>query len=545
MKITKELTPELKKAKDEIDNHYKSNPLMKLPFATAAWSFMAFAEHNILEYENRETTSQEQEIIGDNFVNELKIPLSWLLGTCKPEERITFAYDDKVFQASWDLYELGKSHQWFEVAFIYTRYEWIELELQGSTLQPTNDLFTNMEYRAYNLYLKAQESDEVLFSVKVENYPRDEIESSLRIDGDRFRYKMDPKMVTSVISVFRPIYDEAFLLPSEWQFSNYTLCEFRKVFETISAMASIHSAAREYAMYREGFGFGYSDSIFVPTCNELLRRVVRYSGVSDEKVQSIFDDLTYGNQGIKYPDPALQPLIKLTSNHYAIMPHLWRLLSPERNLTVLLNKVPKEQRIYSQLTNEKEDLMRQRIKARLSHKDLRFIYGKVPKTSNVDLGDVDLAIISHSEKACLLLELKWFIDPAEALEVINKSEEIKKGIFQMQKIKQAFEQNYKPLLQKLGIDSSYRVETIVVSQNWIGLANVQSPEVPVIRADHLIEKLKVTDTLHSTMDWLKNRKYLPTEGVHFEKHDISKTVGNWTVNWKTTRPLIQDAFFPL
>ena len=89
---------------------------------------------------------------------------------------------------------------------------------------------------------------------------------------------------------------------------------------------------------------GYLDCIYVPTCNELLRRVVRYSGVLDEKVLSILDDLTYGNRGIEHPDPALQPLIKLNSNQYAIMPSLWMSLSPERNLTVLLNKLDSEKR---------------------------------------------------------------------------------------------------------------------------------------------------------------------------------------------------------
>ena len=65
---------------------------------------------------------------------------------------------------------------------------------------------------------------------------------------------------------------------------------------------------------------GYLDSIYVLDCNELVRRVIRYSGLPKEKVGSIFDDLTYGNGGIEHPDPALQPLIKLSSESYAIVP---------------------------------------------------------------------------------------------------------------------------------------------------------------------------------------------------------------------------------
>ena len=64
------------------------------------------------------------------------------------------------------------------------------------------------------------------------------------------------------------------------------------------------------------------------------------------------------------------------------------------------------------------------------------------------LPDVDLAIISDSEKMCLLLELKWFIDPAEAREIIEKSEEIEKGISQVLQLKQAFGNNHEPLIEK-------------------------------------------------------------------------------------------------
>ena len=76
------------------------------------------------------------------------------------------------------------------------------------------------------------------------------------------------------------------------------------------------------------------------------------------------------------------------------------------------------------------------------------------------------------------------------MNVFNKSKEIKKGICQILKLKQAFAENHKPLLEKLNIDSSYSLEGAVVSENWIGYGNVQSPEVPVIRANHLRKKIR-------------------------------------------------------
>ena len=184
--------------------------------------------------------------------------------------------------------------------------------------------------------------------------------------------------------------------------------------------------------------------------------------------------------------------------------------------------------------------MRKRIMARLAGKDFRIVSEDVS-----GLPDVDLAIIMDVEKACLLLELKWFIAPAVARERIEKSEEIAKGVSQVIRLKQAFANNHNPLLEKLKIDSSYRLEGAVVSENWIGYAHVQSSEVPVIQADHLIEKLKATARLNSAIEWLKDRKYLPTAGEHFKVDTETVTIGNWTLNSPAIDLLTDEPFFPL
>ena len=543
MKTTDNVSPELRKIEKEIDDYYKSNPLVNLPFATAACSFLTFAEFESRKQVSNVSTSQELETQGDNFINELKEPMFWLFRACEQGGQIPSACDDDVFQASWDLFKLGKKYQWFEAAYTYASNGLIKLELEGSTIQPAKEFFKGMEYQAYGRLMKAHQTDEGMSLINVDDFHSvtDAISSSVKVKGNRFAYKMNPRMVSDAIKAMSPGYDIAFSLPPEWQFSRYSLEDFRKVFEAILAMASIHFRAWRIAIEKGYNPFNYTHSIYVPTCNELLRRIVRYSGVSDEKVLSIFDDLTYGNRGILHPDPALQPLIKLNSKHYAIMPSLWMSLLPERNLTVILNKIPSEREIYADLVGEQEELMKLRFTTDLSTEGFRFIEGNVSS----DLPDIDLAIIRDSEKACLLLELKWFIGPAEFREIIDKSKAIKKGVCQSLKFKRAFADSHEPLLTKLGIDTDHRLETIVVSQNWIGHANVQNPEVPVIRADHLIAKLKVTESLRSTMDWLKNREYLPKEGKDFEVHGITSTIDKWNLKWSTTRPLIKDAFFPL
>ena len=320
----------------------------------------------------------------------------------------------------------------------------------------------------------------------------------------------------------------------------YTLGDFREVFEVVCAMAHIHWRARQLAAAQGCENRGYLDSIYVLTYNELLRRVVRYSGLSDIEVKSIFDDLTYGNRDIKRPVPALQPLIKLNSEHFAIVPNIWICSAAERNFISLINRLSSEKVIYEGYVNEKENLMKERFKTRLSDGNFKSYSGSV-----ASLTDVDLAIVSHSEKACLLLELKWLVAPTTGQERIHKSKEIREGISQVLELKQAFAGNYKPLLEKLNIDSSYKLEGAVVSENWIGYGNVQSSEVPVIQMNHIIAKLKATDSLRATMTWLKDRKYLPKEREHFIVYRPKIRIGNWDLKWYGIQDLCKCRFFPL
>ena len=545
MKQNGEFTQELQKIEKNVDNYYKSNPLLKLPFATAAWSFLAFIEDYMLIRVMQADEIQELLSIANELSRELLVNLApslwWLFDACKSEGQVPCVFDDNLYEASRDLFELGKNYESFVFAYTCSNRAWIELKVKGSTIQPTEDFFTGMGYEVYNILVDQYESEKVLSSINFESSPIDAIRRSLKVKGDRFRYRLNPKMVSDMITYLEPGFDMMFELPSEWKFSRYTLADFRKVFEAICAIAHIHWNARIMAASQGCDNMGYLDSIYVLDCNELVRRVIRYSGLRDEEVRSIFDDLTYGNRGIKHPNPALQPLIKLNSEYYAIVPSIWRCSAAERNLTALLNKLPSEKKIYRKLASEKETLMKERFTIGLSDKDFRFISGKV-----TDLPDVDLTIVDDSEKTCLLLELKWFIAPTTARERIEKSEEIEKGISQVLKFKQAFTQDHRLLLNKLQIDSSYHFEGVVVSQNWIGYGNVQSPKVPVIRADHLIEKLKVTESLKSTMEWLKDREYLPKEGEHFEKIDGDTiTIGDWSLKSYDIQLLGHNTFFPL
>lgn len=222
------LSPELRKIEKEIDNYYKSNPLLKLPFATAAWHLLATAENDALM---RELASKNDKNNIHNLASEFSVnlepSLSWLYSDCKRGGEVISFFDDNLYKASRDLLELGSKYASFDFAYRCASLGVIKLELQGSTIQPIGDLLRNLEYEAYNRLIDSYHAVEPLSFTNFEYFPRDAIRRSLRIEGDRFRYKLNPRMVSDTVKYLEPFFDMMFSLPSEWRFSRYSLGEFR------------------------------------------------------------------------------------------------------------------------------------------------------------------------------------------------------------------------------------------------------------------------------------------------------------------------------
>ena len=75
MKTTDNVSDELREVEKEVDHYYKSNPLLKLPFATAAWSLLAYAEDYMLNEQSGGISSiQDIHALGSDFITELEHP---------------------------------------------------------------------------------------------------------------------------------------------------------------------------------------------------------------------------------------------------------------------------------------------------------------------------------------------------------------------------------------------------------------------------------------------------------------------------------------
>jgi hypothetical protein len=474
--------------------------------------------------------------LSDNLVVELQYPMRWLWTGCKPGGKVSKAYNEKYYEACHEFSKLAIQYMAFAAAYTYASHGMVKLVLDDTTIVPTNYVFEDSRYEAYGR-LVAQEE---LRPDWAQGDIRQAVENSLTVTKKSFSYTLGKRLVDRTIKSLTQVYENLFELPDYWEFSNYTLAEFRRMEKFMMAWSIIHSLARFIAATKGCEALGLANSLIVLSHDQLVWKLIKHADVSPKIANFFVEDMTYGGKGINSPDPALQPLIKANFDEYIVMPSLFISNSVERNLVVLFNRFPKERDIYSRLVQEKESWLRQRIRTEINLPNLRYIHGKIEKMPN--LPDIDLAIISDKEKIAFVVELKWFIGPSEPREVLEKSKEIEKGIFQTLLLEKVKEKTPELLYEFLNIDKSYTIVFLVLSANFIGFDTSQHPNIPVVNVKHFVKKLNEAKNFGIVSNWLKAREYLPKEKHDYKFLEVLLQIGQWKLKWYGIQPLRQEEF---
>lgn len=526
------LRPELRAVEVVIDNLYRGSPLMRVPFSEAAWNLFFTAETDFAPPAALPARFHTLAML--TIVKyELKCCLSWLRESCPPGGRLPPRFNGDILRWALDLRAFSRMYTSFVAAFTLGSRGLIDLQLEGHAFKYTSPSEINIQYEAYDALLPAVDTTRAMtrFVPELASQLGQAVRSNLHVHGDKFRVHLRPRLIELAVATFHPIWDGAFSLPGEWAFTSYTLSEFRRVFEVLAAIAGLHGMARWAASDRGCPNSGFASVLYKTDRHGLVDLVRQHCGCSEHIVNAVVHDLTYGSHALALPDPALQPIIPMRGNALVIPSVLIVSSAPERNLLALFNRLPREQRIYSTLVAQKEELMRTRIVGELARlgQSWRHRWGHAGGAR--DLPDVDLAIIDDSERICLLMELKWFIDPAEPREVAEKSEEINKGIAQVRTLMEATQEPYQPLLDLLNIDESYRVAAAVVSANATCGPFLIAHDIPVIRESHFCLKMSHEPDLGKLVTWLQLNAHLPVHGRDFRIIAMPAQILDWHLEW--------------
>jgi len=528
------LSAELRAIEREIDNYHLSNLLTKRPFAEAAWYFLAFCEERVVHDIIRPTGDalHEQVAAADNLIVHSKTPLQWLRRVCPPGGRIPSKFDESLYKAAWQLSQLSTEYLSFESAFTYATLGLLSISVDANKLKTTGPMRNDTQYDAYDRFMDIHRLPSVELS---DTSFMDRVAASVRVRNEWFDYDLNPGIVRAGLESLAPLLANRFVLPKDWRLPRFKLQEFERIANVLWVIAFIHFHARTIAAMRGCKGIGFMRALIVMEMSELINRLRRYSGVDESVVAAVVEDLTYASRDQSNPDLALQPIVLLSKSTVAISPNILMNSSMERNLTVLLNRLPTEKQVYSKLSKDRELTSRNSIINKLSDLGFRFWYGNVPQWDASS--EIDLAIVSDVEQCCLILELKSFIGPAEAREIRDRSEEIHRGLEQTRKRMQMANSCPEPLRQILKITTNYKLEWGVASETSVGASYVQTADIPVVNAYHLTAYLCKERKLTKCTQWLRERQYLPKEGIDYQAIDIEAKIGRWILEWYGLRML--------
>jgi hypothetical protein len=518
----------------EIDLAFAANPLLDAGYAQAVWTLLSQNEDAYMRAVHELSDPVSLELFTDLRLNALTYPLRvCYLKAPTAHNKLATDLKDGDYKAARDWLEQA-CHGYYSFCAIFPlwRRKLLNIDILGDDrITASYVVPRDRAYEVYNRLLTKEARHESKEPIPTERIAEEVMANTTR-GVDWFRINFSPPLVAKLVAGIEPLMGPRHLLPSGWAFDGFTLGDFKRIFITVQAMLWGWMIARNVVAASGMPGMGYRSSVWVVSHDELRARLRRYTDVGASVIERVITLLTFGACDVRDPDIAIQPLIDLRNGSYALSPFVWLNTHAERNLCVLLNQIPTQREIYERVKNEKESMLNEELE------EFLLPLGLYSRSGEVDGTDVDIAIIDRAARICLCLELKWFIEPAEVREGQERTKELRRGIQQARKIWNLYLSADERLLSDiLQIDSSYRFAVAVASVNWIGHADAQDSDVPIVKVWHLMRRISDTRSLEGVLDWLANREYLPREGSDFEIQPVDIQCGKWSCEWYVIKPL--------
>jgi hypothetical protein len=514
-------------AESEIDAEFLNNPMIELEYGQAIWTLLSTLEDRYLKITAIDPVSNEKlHAYIDTLINSIAHPARALFRRrSESNYKVVREFIDDHYQWSQDWIDASIVYNAFNLIFPLWHKKKINLNVVDNYID-TGDLEIESNkygYEAYNrIVRKDGNQQETYFDVDA---VIGLVIKNTSVVGERFILNFNPKLVSLLVKTYNLSLGERHVLPRDWKIGEVSFDDFKIVFTTIQAMLYGWFIARVNVAGGGLLGLGYSSAVWIVSPEELVARLSRYTAIDKNKISIILDYLKFANHNIRDPDIAVQPLLELSSKELALSPALWINTNAERNFCTLLNKIPSEREAYLKLTLNKEEILYQELKSVLEHLGYDVTRGRLSST------DVDISIIDRKNKICVCIELKWFIEPAEIRETIERSLELEKGVRQSSLILSLLRSEDKQLFNLLEVDNSYRVSSFVGARNWIGYSDIQNEEIPIIKIWHFIRMIIELDGLGGALNWLESRSYLPINGIEYWVIPVDLDTGSWRSRW--------------
>ncbi|KJS10717.1 MAG: hypothetical protein VR67_17765 [Peptococcaceae bacterium BRH_c8a] len=367
--MTRQNEEKIREIERAIDDHHKLFPIFKKPISTVLLhTLRVFEDMCRLPVLMGASETELLETLAHNNLDALDMAVKWIYECCETDSsdiNLLFSVDDYL-EAGELIMEAGNYRSVCDSYILWSRgrqtcnfYESERLlefafsDSKKGTIEAADLVLREKKKTTLLKNPEVVESQIELLKI------RDKLMNSIYFNRENcIVYNITEEIWQAFLGIARIQINSTSELPEEWNFTYFSLKEFKELWEVLLTKALIHN----FACALSGVEGGAVESVvMVIPKEELCNEIHSKTNLSIDKVNDILNFIIF-NPSIKNNDVIWQPLF-LINNKYIISPHLIITNSVERNIISLINKI--DQVSYSRLSNLKEDVMANSLSERL------------------------------------------------------------------------------------------------------------------------------------------------------------------------------------
>ena len=342
-----------------------------------------------------------------------------------------------------------------------------------------------------------------------------QIADSVRLKQGLLMYDYEQQLA---IALAGQVPQQPLLVPEAWDFAWGGQLETTLLLNALSIRCIYHLIAVHFGSVRKRLrGGGVANICLVAAAETLTEELRLMSSLPNHTIREFFRFLTLGH-GTNTPDPALQPLILLDADTFAVPCIHYLSSNQERNLLSLQARV--EPSRFDAQSGLFEKAMVAKLEAALRER-WPLLRCNVSLTIAGVTEEIDLLVVDTECRTLLVCELRWMLGPGDPREVQNRKRVCREKVTQLERKVQWLQLHTNEALRRvipLAIESSdehpWNIVGVVIIENFGG-ARSANPEIPVMPLGVFeIGMLRVPSLLHFGT-WSQSLAWLPPRGSAF------------------------------
>jgi hypothetical protein len=339
-------------------------------------------------------------------------------------------------------------------------------------------------------------------------------------------YVMDETLLRNCAEGFRKFFTRRIQVPMETALREMTLDSVVRAYSMICAAARLHKWVTILSKPE-----GLDKSVNWPSLwrtEEDWKKM--FSLFCPEKQVEALIDLFRFDPSRSDSDITLTPLVELGQGYLAISPTAVLRSNFFRNvLALLIRRFPT---VYSTFTSGREKVL-----SASARKILRknWLGGGIflPKWNGQQLPDIDLLLGQKEQGPIVVCEVKRQLSGSSTREVINRDEYLRKGLKQLEAIREFLASDPRFLQSRQLLDRPARLSDfvfILLCKGHLGSETVQSKGILKCDYDVFIQTVR-SQGVDAALRLAREHAYLPRLGTDFTMEPIAVRFGRWRLKW--------------